>query len=204
MPKTSLPVRIATFAAGLAVATVFTAPYFLLRDQLQAYALLGYLGLFLSCMLANASVFLPASSTMFVMAASLVLNPWLSILAGGLGTAVGEQTSYICGYVGSRSLDGNDPRVTRIRSWLSKRAFLTVFLFAFVPLPLFDVAGVAAGMTRMTWWRFALAAALGKLLKFALAVAVLLRVVPWYIDTFPFIGSLVEAALNTLGVRPLP
>ena len=201
MQKKPWPVRILLMLAGVALAVAFTVPYFIFREQLQQYALLGYLGLFLSCLMANASVFMPASSTAFVMAASLTLNPWLCILVGGLGTALGEQVSYICGLVGSKSLDENAPGVQRVRNWLSRRAFLTVFLFAFVPLPLFDVVGVAAGATRLTWWKFAIAAVLGKVLKFALAVAILLWVIPWFIETVPFVGDLMQSMLDGLGIE---
>lgn len=191
-----------TILAGVALAALFSLPYFLFREQLQEYAALGYLGLFLSCAAANASVFIPASSTLFVVSASLALNPWLCILAGGAGTALGEQVSYLCGRIGSKTLDLSNPRVQRVQQWMNKNAPMTVFIFAFLPLPLFDIVGVAAGIMRMTWWKYALAAVLGKVLKFALFVAVIFRFVPWYVETFPQLGGqLLQQTLQMMGIQ---
>ena len=193
--------KLMTLLAGVALATVFTLPYFLFREQIQEYAALGYLGLFLSCAIANASIFIPASSTLFVVSAALVLNPWLCILSGGAGTALGEQFSYLCGRIGSKAIDIANPKVQQVQQWMNKNAPLTVFVFAFLPLPLFDVVGVAAGVMRMTWWKYALAAVLGKVLKFALFVAAIFWFVPWFIENFPHPGGqLLQQSLQMMGI----
>lgn len=197
--------RVLMILLGVVVALLFSAPWIIWREELQQYALVGYAGLFLSCMLANASVFLPASSTMFVLAASTTLDPWLCILVGGLGTAVGEQASYLCGVAGRKGLESDSPWAVRIRGWLQRNAFATVFLFAFVPLPLFDLAGVAAGVTRMNWFAFTLAAVLGKVLKFALMVGFAFWFVPWYVSAFQDQGgAILQQILSALGVNLLP
>ena len=43
-----------------------------------------------------------------------------------------------------------------------------IFVLAFVPNPIFDLAGMAAGAIRMEWWKFLLAASAGKILRFIL------------------------------------
>lgn len=193
--------KLITILAGIALAALFTLPYFLFREQIQEYAALGYLGLFLSCAIANASVFVPASSTLFVVSAALVLNPWLCILFGGTGTALGEQVSYLCGRIGSKNLDLSSPRAQQVQQWMNKSAPLTVFIFAFLPLPLFDVVGIAAGVMRMAWWKYALAAVLGKVMKFALSVAAIFWFVPWFVENFPHpAGQLLQQALQMMGI----
>ena len=188
--------------AGAALAMLLSLPYFLFRDHLQEYAVWGYLGLFFSCAAANASIFIPASSTLYVMSAALVLNPWICVLAGGAGTALGEQVSYLCGRIGSKTLDLSSPRVQRVQQWMNRNAPLTVFIFAFLPLPLFDIVGIAAGIMRMTWWKYALAAILGKVLKFTLFVAVLFHFIPWYVATFPRLGGqLLLQTLQEMGIQ---
>lgn len=202
MSPTTLMRKCISILAGIALAVLFTLPYFLFREQLQAYAALGYIGLFFSCAIANASVFIPASSTLFVVSAAMVLNPWLCILAGGAGTALGEQVSYICGRIGSKTLDLSSSRVQRVQQWMNKNAPLTVFIFAFLPLPLFDIVGVAAGVMRMTWWKYGLAAVLGKVLKFALFIAVIFWFVPWYVENFPQLGGqLLQQVLQMMGIQ---
>jgi uncharacterized membrane protein YdjX (TVP38/TMEM64 family) len=44
-----------------------------------------------------------------------------------------------------------------------------IFIFAAIPNPIFDLGGIAAGATGMRWWRFVLAAFLGKTVKALIA-----------------------------------
>ena len=48
---------------------------------------------------------------------------------------------------------------------MRKYGGLTCFLFAAIPNPLFDIAGLAAGTLRYPLWRFYLSAGLGKIVK---------------------------------------
>ena len=54
--------------------------------------------------------------------------------------------------------------------WISQHGTLAIFLFALLPLPLFDLAGVASGYMRMKWPLFLMACFVGKLLKMVLCV----------------------------------
>lgn len=205
MDMKKLLCRAGMIVLSLVVAMIFSAPYVLFREELRACAAVGYAGLFLSCLLANASLFLPASSTMMVVAAATTLEPWLCVLVGGLGTAVGEQASYLCGLAGSRAVQCSAAWAQRIRGWLQGHAFITVFLFALIPLPLFDFAGVAAGAMRMNWLKFTLAASLGKVLKFALVVGFTFWFVPWYVVRYPEQGGdILQQILVRMGVNLLP
>ena len=151
---------------GLALAVLFMLPYLFLRDQLKAYSGLGYLSLAVSCAISNMSVLLPSSSTVYVLLAATLLNPFACVLAGGLGTAVGEQASYLCGRVygsgagksGKKAIESQ----SKVAGWVQRNAFFTVFMFAFVPLPVFDAAGICAGAAKMHWGKYALAAFLGR------------------------------------------
>jgi membrane protein DedA with SNARE-associated domain len=53
-----------------------------------------------------------------------------------------------------------------VRRW----GLLTIFALAFIPGPVFDLAGIAAGTLRVPFRRFLLACLAGKLLRF-IAVA---------------------------------
>lgn len=170
---------------GIAVGIIFATPYFIFKEKIQSMATIGYIGLFISCLISNLSILLPTSSTIIVIAASLTLNPWLCIIIGGLGAAFGEQASYLCGLVGNSGFDSNDKAKKRTLNWFDKKPFLTVFLFAFVPLPVFDIVGIIAGAKKMKWWKYTLAAILGKTLKFLFVITSLFYILPFMLDKLP-------------------
>ena len=171
MKKTPTLSRPVSLLLGAGLFLLFALPFILLREQIEQLSALGYAGLFIACALSNVSVLLPSSSTMFVILAASVLNPAACVLIGGLGTAVGEQCSYLCGKAGASGFEQKDEAsLGRVHRFVRRHAFAAVFLFALAPLPVFDLAGVAAGADKMPWPKYALAAFLGKTIKFALSV----------------------------------
>ncbi|MGH8247955.1 MAG: VTT domain-containing protein, partial [Gammaproteobacteria bacterium] len=69
-------------------------------------------------------------------------------LVAGFAESIGELTGYGAGLGGSTML--KERRIyKRIKAWVERRAFLTVFAMSFSPPALFDVAGLAAGATRV-------------------------------------------------------
>ena len=137
---------------------------FVLRDKIQNVGEVGYLGLFLLCFLANCTVLLPSPSLMVAASCALIMNPWLVAVFAALGSALGEFVGYALGTV-TKDLS---PKFERLLDMLTARIHdqtLIVFLLALLPLPLFDVAGVYCGGTRMNVFRFFLACLLGKFIK---------------------------------------
>lgn len=186
--------------AGLGFAALLASPYIFFKNEIKELAALGYIGLFLSCLISNLSILLPSSSTIIVVVAASTLNPWLCVLIGGLGTAFGEQASYLCGFVGSAGFQQEKSAGhKKVINWFSKRPMLTVFMFALVPLPVFDIVGIVAGTNRMKWWKYALAAALGKILKFTIVVLGIYYVFPFLIEKIPGgLGDLLNNYLNKI------
>lgn len=172
------PKKVLSVLLGIIFAIMMSAPYILYREQIQQMALVGYLSVVIACAISNVSILLPSSSTLIVVAAASSLNPILCVLAGGLGTALGEQSSYICGRIGRKGFDDNGNREKKVLKWMKKHDALTVFVFAFLPLPIFDVVGIAAGVLRMNWIKYLVSAVLGKTLKFFLAVIGVYYVLP--------------------------
>lgn len=124
---------------------------------------LGYLGVFLLTMACSATLFLPVPAWGAVTAAGAFLHPVLLGLAAGAGAATGELTGYIAGKSGRLILTGSSEGIVGwLRSHFQKRAFLTLFLLAAIPNPLFDVAGLTAGSVGYSPWRYWLAVMLGK------------------------------------------
>ena len=158
------------FVLGIVLAIAMMLPYLFLRDELRRFSGLGYLGLFLSCVISNLSVFLPTSSTVYVLLASSVLNPALCVILGSAGAALGELGSYYSGRMFGLSENREKqyaPWKIKIAAYMDRHGFLTVLFFALVPMPVFDVAGVVAGAEKMKLWKYMLAGFIGKALKYS-------------------------------------
>ncbi len=169
--------KIGSILLVLLVAAAGALPYFLFRDQIQSMAGLGYIGLFVSCAFTNASVCLPASGIAFTIAAATVLNPLLCALIGGLGTSVGELVGYLLGRFGRRSIE-NMELFLKVEYWVNRCGYLAIFVLAFLPLPIFDLAGIAAGTAKIPPVGFFLVCTAGKILKMLLYVFLLSRYLP--------------------------
>jgi len=156
--------RLMRMALPLLAALGISALYLMFRQQLQQLALLGYGGLFAACLAANSTVLLPASSTLFTASASMALDPVLCCLIGAAGATAGEQVSYWCGRSGARAA-AEPARADRFAALVANYGAWVVLLFAFLPLPLFDLVGLACGAAKMPLHRYIPACFVGKLLK---------------------------------------
>ncbi len=137
---------------------------FVFRNELQNIGSMGYIGLFLVCLLANATVLIPAPSLMFAASCALVLNPFLVALVAALGSTIGEFVGYAFG-VAVKNLS---PRAQRFMDKLTEKKInqtVAVFILASLPLPFFDIVGVYCGGTRMNVLRFFIACFIGKFVK---------------------------------------
>jgi uncharacterized membrane protein YdjX (TVP38/TMEM64 family) len=156
-------------AAVLSIA--ITAAILVYRNQLRELSRYGYLGVFLVSVLGNATVVLPVPSLAVVFAGGGVLNPLLVGLVAGVGEPIGELTGYLAGY-GGTAIVQDRARYAQVRSWMERRGLLTLFVLSAIPNPLFDIAGIAAGMLRVPVARFLIACWLGKTVK-TIAIAYL-------------------------------
>jgi membrane protein YqaA with SNARE-associated domain len=124
----------------------------------------GYPGLFLLNLLASATLILPAPGLALAFAAGASLSPWLVGLAVGSGSTLGELTGYVAGYSGRGTIE-NDPQYARVHGWMTRFGLWVIFLLSLVPNPLFDVAGITAGVMKIPVWQFLSAAWFGKVIK---------------------------------------
>jgi uncharacterized membrane protein YdjX (TVP38/TMEM64 family) len=161
--KNSPWITVARVAALVFVIGVMVA-LFIFRHQVQQLQALGFPGIFLVSVLANASLIIPVPGVVFTAAMGAIFNPFWVAIAAGTGAAVGEMTGYLAGFSGQAVIDKQD-WYTRIENWMRKYGDATIFVLAFIPNPLFDIGGMAAGALKMPWWRFYFWCALGKILK---------------------------------------
>ncbi len=137
----------------------------------------GYVGAFLISLVASATIILPAPGIAVVIAMSTTFDPLLLALAAGIGSAIGELSGYLAGASG-RALVPESRRVQfeRLQRLTDRYGAVTLTLLAALPLPIFDFAGIVAGMIRMRIGTFLVAVSIGKTAKYA--VLILLGVGP--------------------------
>lgn len=184
--------------AGLALGLSIMILCYIFRNEIQEASLLGYLGLFIGCLISNSSVLLPSSASLLVIGAASALNPFLCGLIGGVGASLGEQVSYWMGRSGKVLLE-ETAMIKKLQPKIEKHGFAIVFWFAFIPLPIYDIAGVAAGLGKMKWTKYTIACALGKIPKMILYAYIGLAVFLWLINlienqgiTFPGSNMVLE------------
>ncbi len=140
---------------------------FSIRERAAELAMYGYPGIFLLSILANSTVLLPAPGVLFVFAMGAVFNPIGVALAAGCGAALGELSGYLAGFSGQAVIERAE-LYHRVHTWMKEHPFWSygmVLVLAFIPNPLFDLAGMAAGALRMHIGKFLFFCAIGKILK---------------------------------------
>jgi membrane protein DedA with SNARE-associated domain len=142
-----------------------------IRTHVAEFAAYGYPGIFLIALLANATVLLPAPGVAVIYAMGAVFNPIGVALAAGTGAAIGELSGYLAGFSGQAVIDRGDV-FERIHPWVEKYGGWAILVLSAIPNPFFDIAGIAAGMTKMPVRTFLLFTWIGQMIKmllFALA-----------------------------------
>ncbi len=158
------PLRTAAEIAFVVLAAALSIVVFIYRDKIGSVSGVGYLGLFLLCFLANATVLLPSPSLMIAASAALIMNPVLVALTAAAGSSLGELVGYACGQVGQDL----SPKFKKLLDSMTKKIHkdvLIVFILALLPLPLFDIVGIYSGGTKMNLLKFYAACFIGKFLK---------------------------------------
>ncbi len=154
-------------ALALAGAICISLLAIYLFSQVQGLQDWGYAGVFVISLLSSATIFVPLPGFAVVFAMGAFLNPLLVGMAAGLGSGIGEISGYLAGFAGHDAVSRT--RLFRQhKEGIGKYGPLAIFALAFVPNPVFDVAGIAAGAIRMPLWKFALATIAGKTLRYVL------------------------------------
>ena len=152
-----LYLRILTILVVIAI----TATIFVLRDRVEGLEGYGYLGAFLISLITTATIILPVPGIVLIFVLGESLNPVLLGLVAGAGSALGEITGYMAGFSGQAVFEKSKVYL-RMEQWMRRRGSIVIFVLSFVPNPIFDVAGAAAGVLRYPLWKFLLVCFLGK------------------------------------------
>jgi membrane protein YqaA with SNARE-associated domain len=160
-------------AAGATILTIALVSFWLAINPQWVMRLghWGYVGAFLISLFASATIILPAPGIAVVIAMSAALDPIPLGIVAGLGSAVGELSGYIAGASGRALVpDRQRAQVERLHALTNRYGALLIFVLAAVPFPLFDFAGIVAGMLRMNVAAFIAGAGLGKSIKYILMI----------------------------------
>jgi len=132
----------------------------------------SYLGIFLLSLVGAMSIFVPIPYTLVIFQLGASLDPFLLMISGGFGAAIGELSGYVLGYYGRKIV--SQERLRKM-SYLIK-AFgrylpIAMFFFAFTPLP-DDLLFIPLGVLKYKLWKVFIPSLLGKMLMcFTLAMA---------------------------------
>jgi len=156
-------VRIVVLVSVIALIVVL----FLFRHQVRKLEEYGYVGIFLISIAANATIIIPLPGVAITTAMGAIFNPAGVAVAAGLGAAIGELSGYLAGFSGQGVIE-RAALYERLTNWMKQHqnlAYLAIAVLAFIPNPLFDLGGMAAGALKLPLWKFLLACAIGKILK---------------------------------------
>lgn len=166
-PPKNLRLTLARIAALIFVVAITIYILYLPPDQAAKLESYGYAGIFLISILANATVLIPAPGLVIVFSMGAKFSPLLVGLAAGAGATLGELSGYLAGFSGQAIIE-DQKRYEKMVSWMQKNGPLTISLLAFIPNPLFDLAGMVAGALKMPLGKFLFYALIGKILKMLL------------------------------------
>lgn len=134
------------------------------REQIQRLAGVGYPGIFVTALISSASVLVPGPGLAIVFTMGGILPPLGVALAAGSGAALGEVSAYLAGISGRAVIERMD-LYRRIKPQILKYGPIAIFLLGVIPNPAFDLAGIAAGALKMTFWKFFLAVWAAQVIK---------------------------------------
>ena len=92
--------------------------------------------------------------------------------------------SRVNGLVRKVVFDGRRRRRREMEGWMKTRGWLLIVIISFVPNPVFDIVGVAAGALRYPVWKFLVFVFAGKLGKFLVFAYACVKSVEWITDIF--------------------
>ncbi|MGB1252321.1 MAG: YqaA family protein [Candidatus Promineifilaceae bacterium] len=180
-----------TFIQWLSIGLAIAIAVILIRYQHQVKGLgrFGYPGIFVISVLGNATVGAPAPSIIAILGIGATLSVWPASLAAGIGSALGEMLSYIFGYSTHTNWNfdlfgykfGSKQAVESelsAKSWFKRLArlingrsgWLTLFVLAAIPNPIFDIGGILAGLAKMPWWLFFSVTTAGKTVRYLILI----------------------------------
>ncbi len=150
---------------GLLVAIAISILIFIFRDKFSLLRGFGLFGLFVISIIGNATLILPAPVVLAAFVGGAIFPPLVVTLVVAAGATIGELTGYLAGYAGQEVVE-TEIKLQKVKNWMNKHGLWTLFVLAAVPNPLFDIAGIVAGATKIPVYKYMIVVFLGKIIKF--------------------------------------
>ncbi len=149
------------------IAIIITILIIIGKDFIIQFKSLGYLGILIISFAGNATVFLPTPVLMTVAVMGSTLHPVLVGFFASFGAAMGESVGYFLGVSGNLVVE-KSTHYQKAKIYIDKFGVFAIAFLAAIPNPLFDIAGILAGATGISFSRFFLATWAGTFVKYTL------------------------------------
>lgn len=133
--------------------------------NLEKFLTYGYLGIFLVS-LTCVTILFPIPWEAVIIGAGVALDPLLLGIVATIGATIGELSSYFVGYLGRKIiLDRYSEKYKKAEFWMERYGSFAIFLFALLPILIFDLIGIVAGSAKFPLWKFILVCFAGRLIR---------------------------------------
>ena len=175
MKKHHVYLSILACVASLSLSVLF----FIFQDFFKQTASLGLLGIFLINFVSSATLFVSGPAFLSVFSAGGVYPPILVALSAAVGSGGGEIISYIIGASG-RDIAYEKLKKQKwfflVEKYFQKFGAIFLFFFAIIPNPIFDSAGIFAGVFEYPLWKFLTVVMLARFVRYMVLAYVGFRV----------------------------
>ncbi|MHC1578816.1 MAG: VTT domain-containing protein [Dehalococcoidia bacterium] len=159
---------------GIGVGFLILFPYLVsyFNIPIEDLATSAYLVIFGVTLLSNAAILIPVvyPHVSLMIAAATYWDPFMVALVASVAGALGEITGYYAGYLGKRIARlENAPGYNRLVGWMNKHGLWGIFLISAQPILPVDIAGLLAGASRLSLWKFLVPCWAGKFVKYLAA-----------------------------------
>lgn len=170
-PTKPQPIRLVASIVIIVLITVVSFWLALNPKWVMGFGNWGYVGAFVISLVASATIILPAPGIAVVIAMGTALDPVLLGIVAGLGSAVGELSGYLAGASG-RALIPHRQRTQfeQLHRLTDRYGAVLLLVLSAIPFPLFDFAGIIAGMLKIRITTFLATVAVGKSVKYILMI----------------------------------
>ncbi len=128
----------------------------------ELVATYGYAGAFIVCIIGNVSIILPVPFALVVYAFGATLNPLTLGIVAGIGSTIGEMSSYALGRGGRKTIESRyGDRLDAVRKLIEKHGMLVILLVALLPIP-DDLLLIPLGMMKYPIEKLLAAMLIGK------------------------------------------
>jgi len=132
---------------------------------------LVYLIIFGITLVINLSVIPLPFAISLMIAASQVWNPILVALAGSLGASLGEFSSYLVGYFGTKiAINQEGSLYKMVQRWIKRFGFWAIAFLSLQPILPIEIGGFIAGLAKMPVKQFLPALWVGKFPKYLILI----------------------------------